>query len=117
MPFGILAPSSTAELGPCHGRADSAGFHRTQRFTVRNRSLGTVYLCGTVTHVRWSPASSVTRIWAPPAPMATNDSTLGACPVCGTKIPAGLLLIEYERNEDRAMYAECPACEEPVHPQ
>lgn len=49
--------------------------------------------------------------------MATNDSTLGACPVCGTKIPAGLLLIEYERNEDRAMYAECPACEEPVHPQ
>jgi hypothetical protein len=48
--------------------------------------------------------------------MSTEGSTLGACPVCWTEIPEGLLLIEYEKDGDRAVYAECPSCEKPVNP-
>lgn len=47
--------------------------------------------------------------------MPSEQSALGTCPVCKTKIRAGLLLIEYEKDDDRAVYAECPSCEEPVH--
>jgi hypothetical protein len=49
--------------------------------------------------------------------MVTNGSTLGDCPTCETEIPAGLLLIEYETADGRAVYAECPSCVEPVHPR
>lgn len=49
--------------------------------------------------------------------MATDHSPLGVCPVCTTEIPPGRLLIEYQKANDRAMYAECPSCDVPVHPQ
>ncbi|WP_459862072.1 DUF7837 family putative zinc-binding protein [Haloplanus litoreus] len=28
-----------------------------------------------------------------------------------------MLLIEYEKDGHRAVYAECPSCDEPVHPR
>jgi hypothetical protein len=49
--------------------------------------------------------------------MSTEQSTLGICPTCETEIPVGLLLIQYEKDGYRAVYAECPSCEEPVHPR
>jgi len=48
--------------------------------------------------------------------MTSNQSLLGACPDCEEPIPAGRLLIEYRSEGRRAMYAECPACREVVHP-
>lgn len=52
-----------------------------------------------------------------PSPMVSEPSTLGVCPRCKTEIPEGLLLIEYETDDDRRVYAECPSCEEPVAPE
>lgn len=49
--------------------------------------------------------------------MATDRSSLGRCPVCGTEIPAGLLLIEYETASGPEAYAECPSCGDPVNPE
>lgn len=49
--------------------------------------------------------------------MSPERSTLGVCPVCNTAIPKGLLLIEYEKDGHRAVFAECPECEEPVNPR
>lgn len=51
--------------------------------------------------------------------MATEyPSPLGACPCCQTTIPAGNELIEYERSDGGvAVYADCPECRIPVHPQ
>ncbi|WP_449271650.1 DUF7837 family putative zinc-binding protein [Halolamina pelagica] len=40
-------------------------------------------------------------------------TSLGSCPVCGNDIPTDLLLIEYETG----VFAECPQCREPVHPE
>ena len=48
--------------------------------------------------------------------MATNRSPLGVCPRCGERIPAAQLLIEYEVDDGRAVWAECPGCTEVVHP-
>lgn len=43
---------------------------------------------------------------------------LGTCPGCGEPIAASNLLIKYETDEGwPRMFAECPACEEPVHPR
>lgn len=50
-------------------------------------------------------------------PMVSEHSILGVCPRCETEIPEGLLLIEYETDGDRRVFAECPACEEPVTPE
>jgi hypothetical protein len=41
---------------------------------------------------------------------------LGTCPDCGTPIPTTRVLIEYQRNDGPAVYAECPDCREVVHP-
>jgi hypothetical protein len=47
---------------------------------------------------------------------AANDS-LGTCPRCDARIPARNRLISYETADgDRAVYAECPDCSDPVHP-
>ncbi|WP_449289294.1 DUF7837 family putative zinc-binding protein [Natronorubrum tibetense] len=35
--------------------------------------------------------------------MSTDRPTLGICPTCVTEIPAGMLLIEYERDGHRAV--------------
>ncbi|WP_449405066.1 DUF7837 family putative zinc-binding protein [Halopenitus persicus] len=48
--------------------------------------------------------------------MPTNRSTLGRCPACHTVIPAGKLLIKYEKGDSQEVYAECPECEVPVRP-
>lgn len=46
---------------------------------------------------------------------ATN---LGRCPGCGESIPSYNKLIEYETAEGwTAMFAECPNCDDVVHPQ
>jgi len=49
--------------------------------------------------------------------MATHAASLGRCPDCGTSIPADRLLIEYERSDGPACYAECPNCREIVRPR
>jgi len=48
--------------------------------------------------------------------MSTQQSPLGSCPTCGTDIPAVCLLIEYDRADGRAAYAECPGCRAVVRP-
>ena len=48
--------------------------------------------------------------------MTSHQSVLGTCPACDEPIPAGRLLIEYRTDGGRAMYAECPACRDVVHP-
>jgi hypothetical protein len=42
---------------------------------------------------------------------------LGTCPLCDAAIPAGLVLIEYEREDGPAAFAECPDCTEVVRPR
>lgn len=49
--------------------------------------------------------------------MSTEKSSLGACPFCNGDVPPGNVLIEYEKDGETAVYAECPSCEEPVHPE
>jgi uncharacterized C2H2 Zn-finger protein len=49
--------------------------------------------------------------------MSTRAAPLGRCPECDAAIPAGNLLIAYERRDGPACYAECPACEAVVHPK
>jgi len=43
---------------------------------------------------------------------------LGTCPNCDVMIPSGNLLIRYESEGDwPRLFAECPDCENPVHPE
>jgi hypothetical protein len=49
--------------------------------------------------------------------MSTHTTTLGCCPRCGTAIPQIALLIEYERGDGLAAYAECPTCRGVVQPE
>jgi len=48
--------------------------------------------------------------------MSTTTTTLGTCPDCQTAIPPVRLLLEYERSDGPAMYAECPDCLDVVRP-
>ncbi|WP_435196709.1 hypothetical protein [Natronomonas sp. EA1] len=48
--------------------------------------------------------------------MSHSDATLGRCPDCDIEIPRGNLLIEYDTAAGRALYAECPQCQDVVHP-
>lgn len=48
--------------------------------------------------------------------MSQTASALGRCPDCGASIPAGRLLIAYERADGTAVYADCPGCRDVVHP-
>lgn len=46
-----------------------------------------------------------------------SESTLGVCPDCDVVIPSSNLLIKYETEDGwPQFFAECPRCEEPVHP-
>lgn len=48
----------------------------------------------------------------------TRKPPLGRCPHCDRDIPKRNLLISYESaGEWPRMFAECPTCEEPVHPR
>jgi endogenous inhibitor of DNA gyrase (YacG/DUF329 family) len=43
---------------------------------------------------------------------------LGICPACDRPIPKPNLLIAYETADGwPRMFAECPSCGEPVHPE
>ncbi|WP_449404910.1 DUF7837 family putative zinc-binding protein [Halosimplex salinum] len=47
-----------------------------------------------------------------------RDQPLGRCPICESMIPPGNLLIRYESADGwPKLFAECPGCEDPVHPQ
>jgi NAD-dependent SIR2 family protein deacetylase len=47
-----------------------------------------------------------------------TPQTLGACSECDAEIPHWKLLLRYETTAGGpAMWAECPACGEVVHPQ
>lgn len=48
-------------------------------------------------------------------PVSTGR-TLGTCPRCESTIPTGRLLIEYETDSGRDLFAECPGCEVVVTP-
>lgn len=48
--------------------------------------------------------------------MHSTSDTLGRCPDCEATIPARRLLIEYERGDERAIFAACPDCDAVVHP-
>jgi len=45
-----------------------------------------------------------------------SSASLGRCPDCRAEIDDFDVLIEYERAEERAVYAECPGCGEVVRP-
>lgn len=49
--------------------------------------------------------------------MSTHTTTLGRCPRCGEDIPQVALLIEYERGDGPAAFAECSTCRDVVHPE
>lgn len=42
---------------------------------------------------------------------------LGACPICDASIDRRQCLVEYEREESRTEFAECPDCLNIVHPK
>jgi len=47
-----------------------------------------------------------------------RQGPLGTCPTCDVQIPQENLLIRYESTGDwPRLFAECPACGDPVHPQ
>ncbi|WP_415382236.1 hypothetical protein [Halosimplex sp. TS25] len=47
-----------------------------------------------------------------------QDQPLGRCPSCGEMIPAANLLIRYESDGNwPKLFAECTACDDPVHPE
>jgi len=48
--------------------------------------------------------------------MSVDATHLGACPDCGSQIPRTNVLIEYERRDGPAAYAECPGCRAVVNP-
>ena len=49
--------------------------------------------------------------------METRSSTLGVCPFCGSTLKAGSIILEYEVDGQRRVYAQCSECGEPVHPE
>lgn len=48
--------------------------------------------------------------------MSEELTMIGHCPMCEEIIPHAGLIIEYQRNHTRAVYAECPECLEVVNP-
>ena len=49
--------------------------------------------------------------------MPDTAPELGMCPFCGSVIPAGATLIEYDVGDETRLFAECYECGEPVQPQ
>jgi len=48
--------------------------------------------------------------------MSHSKSRTDRWPACDEQIPEDAVLIEYETDEDRRRFAECPGCGEVVHP-
>jgi hypothetical protein len=46
----------------------------------------------------------------------SRATAIGDCPKCREPIPNNKLLIEYDADGGREGFAECPACEDVVHP-
>ncbi|WP_436929639.1 DUF7837 family putative zinc-binding protein [Halosimplex halobium] len=47
-----------------------------------------------------------------------RGETLGACPSCDVMIPTANLLIRYDSEGSwPKLFAECPNCGDPVHPE
>jgi len=47
-----------------------------------------------------------------------REGPLGTCPTCERDIPRENLIIAYEADGDwPRLFAECPSCEDPVHPR
>ena len=44
-------------------------------------------------------------------------ASLGDCPYCRTELRSAHLLIEYETRDGPDAFAECPDCDEVVHPE
>jgi formate dehydrogenase maturation protein FdhE len=49
--------------------------------------------------------------------MAEHNQPVGVCPFCGSTLPAGSVLIEYEADDEQRVFARCSDCREPVHPE
>jgi len=49
--------------------------------------------------------------------MVDQDQSIGVCPFCGSTLPAGSVLIEYESAGEQRVFARCSDCREPVHPE
>lgn len=50
-------------------------------------------------------------------PSTRDPPTLGQCPDCGSEIASYDVLIEYENDDGQpALWAECPDCQDVVHP-
>jgi len=49
--------------------------------------------------------------------VSTSPSAAGTCPQCGEAVPTHRLLIEYETTDGQAAFAECPTCDDVVHPE
>lgn len=47
----------------------------------------------------------------------STGRTLGTCPHCEAGIPGWGLLVEYETESGRGLFAECPDCEVVVTPE
>jgi len=77
---------------------------------------GVVPVAGTTSAVSDSTGSPTFPIPSPTETMASNTATLGRCPSCETPIPQYSLLIEYERDDGHAAFAECPGCDDVVRP-
>lgn len=51
-----------------------------------------------------------------PATESSDDSPPGTCPECRAAVAASDVLIEYDVDDQREAFAECPACGEVVSP-
>lgn len=51
-----------------------------------------------------------------PRQQRVERTVIGVCPECGSDIDAGRTLISYERQGERARYADCRNCRTVVHP-
>jgi hypothetical protein len=49
--------------------------------------------------------------------MPDTPSKLGVCPSCEAVIATEAVLLEYEVNGEKRVFAECYECDEPVQPQ
>ncbi|PSP66551.1 hypothetical protein BRC79_07485 [Halobacteriales archaeon QH_8_67_27] len=59
---------------------------------------------------QWSMARAEDRV--------VRSQPLGRCPNCEVMIPPGNLLIKYETDDGwPKLFAECPDCRDPVHPE
>lgn len=73
--------------------------------------LGFLNVCPITTP--WSLENTVSHAPGFIPLMSSEWSSIGKCPECGTELRSEHILIAYEDNK---VYAECPECGDPVHP-